>query len=116
MLTVLVAVRDPKYGEEEALKVWTVPEDIMSNGPLVENVCEVPERVFREVMPEPEVAPMQVPLDRQTFPVPLNWIPPANEEVAEPVLAKAVLERISPEASIAPDVVVACPTPKPPLK
>ncbi|KKT64229.1 MAG: hypothetical protein UW57_C0002G0109 [Candidatus Giovannonibacteria bacterium GW2011_GWA1_44_29] len=30
------------------------------------------------------------------------------------MLAKAVRERIRPEASMAPDVVVACPTPKPP--
>ena len=37
-------------------------------------------------------------------------------EVAEPVLAKAVLERIRPLASIAPEVVVACPTPKPPVR
>lgn len=38
----------------------------------------------------------------------------AKVEVAVPVFANAVLERIRPEASIAPDVVVACPTPKPP--
>jgi|SRR3990167_5446047 len=41
-------------------------------------------------------------------------MPPEKVEVAEPVLAKAVRERIRPEASMAPDVVVACPTPKPP--
>jgi len=35
-------------------------------------------------------------------------------EVADPVLAKAVRESISPEASMAPAEVVACPTPRPP--
>ena len=35
-------------------------------------------------------------------------------EVAAPMLAKAVLERIRPEDCMAPAVVVAMPTPKPP--
>ena len=71
-LTVLLANNVPKKGEEEALKVCTVPPAVetMSNGPLVEKVWEVSVSPLREVMPEPLAAPMQVPLGRQTFPVP----------------------------------------------
>lgn len=56
----------------------------MAKGPLAENVWEVPESPFKEVMPEPP-APMQVPLGKQTFPVPRIWRPPWKVEVADDV-------------------------------
>lgn len=55
-----VAVRVPKYGDEEALKEWTVPEETMAMGPLASKVWVAPVRVFKVVMPEPP-APTQVP-------------------------------------------------------
>ena len=70
MWAVEEAVRVPKYGEEEALKKWTVPADVIANGPLAEKVWLASVRVFKEVMPAPLTAPMQVPLGKQTFPVP----------------------------------------------
>ena len=116
-LTVEEAKSVPKKGEEEALKKWMdEPSVVIARGPLAENVCEPAVRVLSEVMPVPLTAPMQVPLGKQTFPVPNIWMPPEKVEVAEPVLAKAFWESISPEASIAPEVVVPCPTPRPPVR
>lgn len=59
ILEVLEATIDPKYGEDEALKVWTVPLDTIASGPLAENVWVAPERPLREVMP--------------LLPVPAHW-------------------------------------------
>ncbi len=36
MLTVEVAVRDPKYGEELALNVYELPDEVIARGPLAE--------------------------------------------------------------------------------
>ena len=70
--TELVAVMLPKYGEEEALKVCSVPAEVIAKGPLAVKVCVLPVNPPREVMPVPLVAPIQVPLGKQTFPVPLS--------------------------------------------
>lgn len=110
------AVRVPKKGEDEALKEWTVPEETIARGPLAAKVWVASVRVFKVVMPEPLAAPMQVPPGKQTFPVPKIWMPPEKVEVAAPVTAKAVRERINPAASIAPEVVVDWLTPNPPVK
>jgi len=58
-VTVEVANNVPKKGEDEALKLWTVPDDTMSSGPLAVKVWVAPVRALREVMPLPE--DMQVP-------------------------------------------------------
>ena len=50
MWAVEEAVRVPKYGEEEALKKWTVPADVIANGPLAEKVCVAPVSPLRDVM------------------------------------------------------------------
>ena len=114
-LTVEEAKIVPKKGEEEALKEWTVPPAVetMSNGPWAEKVWVELVSPLSEVRPVPP-APMQVPLGRQTFPVPRIWMPPEKVEVALPKAAKAPPESISPEDSMAPAVVVALPTPRPP--
>lgn len=86
----------------------------MAMGPLAEKVWVAPERVLRVVMPEPP-PPTQVLLMAK-HPA-KRLIPfPVKVEVAVPVLAKAVRERINPAASIAPEVVVDWLTPKPPVK
>ena len=71
-LTVEVAKRVPRKGEEEALKVCSVPDEVIAKGPLAVKVCVLPVNPPREVMPVPLVAPIQVPLGKQTFPVPLS--------------------------------------------
>ena len=116
-LTVEEANNVPKKGEEEALKKWTdEPSVVIARGPFAWKVCELSVRAPRDVMPVPLTAPMQLPFGKQTFPVPRSWMPPEKVEVAEPVLAKALWESISPDASIAPEVVVPCPTPRPPAR
>ena len=85
----------------------------MARFPLAVKVWVPPVRPLREVIPEPP--PTHVPLTAKHPAITLIPLP-VNVEVANPVLAKAVLERISPEASIAPAEVVPCPTPRPPVK
>ena len=90
-----------------------MPPETIANGPLAAKVCVPPVSPLREVSPEPW--PMHAPACAKH---PANRLMPlaVKVEVAVPVLAKAVRESINPEASMAPAVVVACPTPKPPVR
>ncbi len=88
----------------------------VENGPPVSERPVVPPDPSTEVtVPPPPPTPAQLPFIVSKHP-PRSLMPPEKVEVADPVLAKAFLERISPEDSIAPDVVVPVPTPNPPLK
>ena len=79
---------------------------------LPANVCVSPVSPLREVS---ALVKAQFPFTAKHPPKILMPFP-EKVEVAEPVLAKALWESISPDASIAPEVVVPCPTPRPPVR
>lgn len=107
MLTDEVAVREPKYGEEDALKLWTVPPETIARGPLAENVWLVPERALSEVMPE---TPLEMHVLFTEKHPPVRLTPLAKVEEAVELIRLSMLALKPPcNVEVAVDVAKICP-------
>ena len=57
-VAVVVAFTNPNVGEDEDVKVWTVPEEEITKGPCARKVCDASVRPLRDVIaPTPASAP-----------------------------------------------------------